>query len=102
MPMDTHHHDHAGGHKSGSMALLLILGSSPMVEGLPAFFAPGKFGWGLILIMSLVFAASTIATYMALCVLSVAGFQNVKLGPIERHDAAPLYSRKNRAFEVPT
>jgi hypothetical protein len=69
----------------GNMALLLILGSSPMVEGLPAFFAAGKFGWGLIVVMSLVFAASTIVTYVALCVLSVAGLENVKLGALEHY-----------------
>lgn len=79
-----HHHDHDH-HKSGGMALMLILGSSPMVEGLPAFFAAGKFGWGLIVVMSLVFAASTIATYVVLCVASVAGLENVKLGPLEHY-----------------
>ena len=36
-------------------ALLLIVGSSPMVEGIPAFFAAGKYGVGLIAVMSLVF-----------------------------------------------
>jgi hypothetical protein len=45
-------------------ALLLI------VEGIPAFFAAGKYGVGLITIMSVVFATSTIATYMLLCVFS--------------------------------
>jgi hypothetical protein len=75
-------HDH---HKSGGMALMLILGSSPMVEGLPAFFAAGKFGWGLIVVMSLVFAASTILTYVGLCVASLAGLENVKLGPLEHY-----------------
>jgi ABC-type nickel/cobalt efflux system permease component RcnA len=78
-----HHHDHD--HNGSNMALLLILGSSPMVEGLPAFFAAGKFGWGLILVMSLVFAASTTVTYVALCVLSVAGLKNVKLGALEHY-----------------
>jgi ABC-type nickel/cobalt efflux system permease component RcnA len=80
----AHHHEHDH-KKGGHMALLLILGSSPMVEGLPAFFAAGKFGWGLIVVMSLVFAASTILTYMALCVLSVAGLENVKLGALEHY-----------------
>lgn len=93
----THDHAHAHGHdhphhdnrhdhaQSGSMALMLILGSSPMVEGLPAFFAAGKFGWGVILVMSLVFAASTILTYIVLCVASVAGLENVKLGRFEHY-----------------
>ncbi len=79
-----HHHDHE--HKSGQRtALLLILGSSPMIEGLPAFFAAGKFGVGLIIVMSLVFAASTIITYVVLCVASVAGLERVKLGPLEHY-----------------
>jgi nickel/cobalt transporter (NicO) family protein len=30
------------------MALLLILGSSPMIEGIPAFFAAGQYGIGLL------------------------------------------------------
>jgi ABC-type nickel/cobalt efflux system permease component RcnA len=79
---DHHDHGHARGQRT---ALLLILGSSPMVEGLPAFFAAGKFGLGLIAVMSLVFAASTIVTYVALCVASVASFERVNLGPLERY-----------------
>ena len=59
-------------------ALLLILGSSPMIEGIPAFFAAGKYGSGLIAAMAVVFAISTIATYMILCVYSTAGLQRVK------------------------
>src|SRR5665213_3670367 len=79
-----HHHDHE--HKAGQRtALLLILGSSPMIEGLPAFFAAGKFGVGLIIVMSLVFAASTIITYIVFCVASVAGLERVKLGSLERY-----------------
>jgi hypothetical protein len=35
--------------------------------------------------MAIVFAVSTIATYVALCVLSAAGLQWVSLGPIERY-----------------
>ena len=81
---DHHHHDH--GHSHGqSTALLLILGSSPMIEGLPAFFAAGKFGIGQLIVMSLVFAASTIITYVVLCVASVAGLERVNLGPLEHY-----------------
>jgi ABC-type nickel/cobalt efflux system permease component RcnA len=84
VPDHHHHRDHDHG-KSGGMALMLILGSSPMAEGLPAFFAAAKFGWGLIVIMSLVFAASTILTYVSLCVVSMAGLENVRLGPLEHY-----------------
>ena len=66
-------------------ALLLIVGSSPMVEGIPAFFTAGKYGVGLIAIMSLVFAASTIATYILLCVFSTTRLQRLNFGVFERH-----------------
>lgn len=86
-----HAHAH-GGHKhphpektKNRTALLLIVGSSPMVEGIPAFFAASKYGIGLIVLMSLVFAASTIATYVLLCVYSTAGLRRVSLGPWERY-----------------
>jgi len=84
---DNHsHHDHEDKPKTSSRtALLLILGSSPMVEGIPAFFAAGRYGIGLIIPMSLVFAATTIATYVILCVISVAGLERVSLGPLEKY-----------------
>ena len=56
-----------------------------MVEGIPAFFAAGKFGIGLIIIMSVVFGISTIATYVVLCVYSTASLQRVRLGAMERY-----------------
>ena len=67
------------------MALLLILGSSPMVEGIPAFFAASRYGTGLLLAMAVVFAAATMATYVVLCVYSAAGLQRLHLGPLERY-----------------
>ncbi|HLI10399.1 MAG TPA: hypothetical protein VKY65_02260 [Alphaproteobacteria bacterium] len=77
-------HDHR--HKTtGRTALLLILGSSPMVEGIPAFFAAAKYGAGLIAAMAAVFAASTIATYVLLCVGSAAGLHRLRLGAFERY-----------------
>lgn len=82
-----HSHGEVGGKKkiSSRTALLLILGSSPMVEGIPAFFAAGKYGVGLILVMSFVFAIATISTYVVLCVYSTASLQRVRLGPLERY-----------------
>jgi ABC-type nickel/cobalt efflux system permease component RcnA len=83
---DGHHHHHHDAPKTGSRtALLLILGSSPMVEGIPAFFAAGRYGVGLIVAMSAVFAAATIATYVVLCVGSLASLERVRLGPIEKY-----------------
>jgi nickel/cobalt transporter (NicO) family protein len=77
-------HEHK--HKTTTRtALLLILGSSPMVEGIPAFFAAGKYGFGVISAMALVFAASTIVTYVVLCVTSTVGLQRVNLGAFERY-----------------
>ena len=77
-----HEHEHP---TSSRTALLLILGSSPMVEGIPAFFAASRFGPGLIALMSAVFALSTIATYVALCVASASGLQQLSIGPLERY-----------------
>lgn len=81
----THSHDHQAAAKGQRTALLLIVGSSPMIEGLPTFFAAGKYGVGLIATMSFVFGLATIATYVALCVGSVAGLQRVSLGPLEKY-----------------
>ena len=81
---EGHAHVHDDKAKSRT-ALLLILGSSPMIEGIPAFFAASKYGVWLIVLMSLVFGATTIATYMVLCVYSTAGLQRVRLGPLERY-----------------
>jgi nickel/cobalt transporter (NicO) family protein len=83
---EDHSSQHGASHKTSSRtALLLILGSSPMVEGIPAFFAAGKYGLTLILIMAVVFALSTILTYVLLCVYSTAGLQRVKSGKFERY-----------------
>jgi hypothetical protein len=79
-PLHSHKH-----RTSARMALLLILGSSPMVEGIPAFFAASRYGVALLVLMSIVFAASTMITYVALCVYSTAGLQRVSLGPLERY-----------------
>ena len=56
-----------------------------MVEGIPAFFAASTFGIGLIIVMSIVFAISTIATYVLLSVYSTAGLQRIRLGAFERY-----------------
>jgi hypothetical protein len=79
-PLHEHRHK-----RSLRTTLLLILGSSPMVEGIPAFFAAGKYGPGLVVSMAIVFALATIATYIVLCVSAVAGLQRVRLGSLERY-----------------
>ncbi|HEY2556683.1 MAG TPA: hypothetical protein VGI08_06215, partial [Diaminobutyricibacter sp.] len=79
-PLHVHRH-----RMTARTALMLILGSSPMVEGIPAFFAAGQYGVGLIAAMAFVFALTTIATYVLLCVYSTAGLQRVRLGPFERY-----------------
>jgi hypothetical protein len=78
----THEHAHD---MSSRTALLLIVGSSPMVEGIPAFFAASRYGIGLLALMAVVFAFSTIATYVLLCVASARGAQHVNLGSLERY-----------------
>lgn len=82
---DHAHHAAPAAKTSSRTALLLILGSSPMVEGIPAFFAAAKYGPVLIILMSLAFGISTIATYVLLCTASTAGLQRVKLGAFERY-----------------
>ena len=39
----------------------------------------------LLVLMAVVFAASTIITYVVLCVYSTARLQRVRLGPLERY-----------------
>ena len=56
-----------------------------MVEGIPAFFAAGKYGVAVIATMAIVFAISTIATYVLLCVYSAAGLQRARLGALEQY-----------------
>ena len=77
--------DHTHSHASKRTALLLILGSSPMVEGIPAFFAASKYGIGLIIPMAILFALSTIATYVLLCVYSTKLLQHRNLGSFEKY-----------------
>lgn len=79
-PLHLHRHK-----TTARTALLLILGSSPMVEGIPAFFAAAKYGAKLLAPMAAVFALSTIATYVVLCVWSSAGLQRLRLGAFERY-----------------
>jgi len=81
-----HAHDrpHQGG-TSQRTALLLVLGSSPMVEGIPTFFAAAPSGPAVLAAMALIFAVSTIGTYVVLCVASASGLARAKLGPLERY-----------------
>jgi hypothetical protein len=56
-----------------------------MVEGIPAFFAAGRYGIGLIVVMALAFAVATIATYVGLTVSATAGLQRVNFGAFEKY-----------------
>jgi ABC-type nickel/cobalt efflux system permease component RcnA len=77
---------HQHGHTvAGRTALLLILGSSPMVEGIPAFFAASTYGVSLLAVMAVVFAASTMATYVVVSSFAIGRLQRVSLGPFERY-----------------
>ncbi len=77
-----HEHEHS---TSGRTALLLIMGSSPMVEGIPAFLGASTKGTHVLGLMALVFAISTIATYMVMCVAGVRSLQQRSLGPLEKY-----------------
>lgn len=80
-PQHVHEHPKT----SRRTALLLILGSSPMVEGIPAFFAAARYGAVQLAVMSAVFAVSTIATYVVLVLLSSSGLERLSLGRFERY-----------------
>ena len=77
-----HEHAHTA---SGATPLLLILGSSPMIEGLPAFFAASRYGIPTLGTMAVVFGAATIVTYVVVTVGATAGLQRVSFGAIERY-----------------
>jgi ABC-type nickel/cobalt efflux system permease component RcnA len=77
-----HEHGHA---IAGRTALILILGSSPMFEGLPAFLAASTRGPGLLAAMAVVFAIATVATYVLTSVSAIAGLQRASFGPLERY-----------------
>ncbi|HEY1978374.1 MAG TPA: hypothetical protein VGG89_17610 [Candidatus Baltobacteraceae bacterium] len=78
----VHEHQHQA---SSRTALLLILGSSPMIEGIPAFFSASRFGFGLLIVMAVVFAFCTIGTYVAVTLASLRAIRDIDLGPIERY-----------------
>jgi hypothetical protein len=80
-----HEHAHSISRRA---ALLLILGSSPMVEGLPAFFAASSHGGALVGTMAVVFAVSTIGTYVVLSTAALGGFERLALGKLERYGEA--------------
>lgn len=83
---DTNARKHSHEHKvAGRTALLLVLGSSPMIEGIPAFLSASTKGLSVLACMAVVFGISTIATYVAMCVAGVRSLQRVSLGPFERY-----------------
>jgi hypothetical protein len=69
--------------RSSRTALLLIVGSSPSVEVLPAFFAAAPLGVGALLLMAIVFAFTTIGTYVGTTLLSAAGLERMSFPAIE-------------------
>jgi ABC-type nickel/cobalt efflux system permease component RcnA len=77
-----HSHEHV---VAGRTALLLILGSSPMIEGIPLFLSASTKGPVLLAIMSVAFALATIVTYIVMCAAGVRGLQRASLGPLERY-----------------
>ncbi len=77
-----HEHNHAA---SGRTALLLILGSSPMVEGIPAFLAASTYRPQLLPVMAIVFAVATIGTYVALSLAGLRGIQRRGFGALEKY-----------------
>ena len=83
-----HHHPHDHGPQAAASqrtTLLLILGSSPMIEGLPAFLAASTYGAALLVTMAIVFALATIVTYVAVTAAALRGLERISLGPLERY-----------------
>lgn len=78
----AHTHEHI---LAGRTALLLILGSSPMVEGIPAFLGASTKGPALLAIMAGVFALATVATYVVMCAVGLRSLQRASFGPLERY-----------------
>jgi putative Mn2+ efflux pump MntP len=72
----------------GRGVLLIVLGSSPMIEGIPAFFAAARFGAGLLAAMAALFALATIVTYVGLTLYSATTLQRISIGPLERYGEA--------------
>jgi len=68
-----------------STSIMLVIGSSPSVEALPTFFAAAKYGIYAELALAIVFTATTIGTYVATCLLSAAGLERLRIGPLERY-----------------
>lgn len=66
-------------------SIMLVLGSSPSVEALPTFFAAAKYGLWAEVALAIVFAATTIGTYVVTCVTSAAGLQKLRIAPLERY-----------------
>jgi len=81
VPM-AHEHAHTA---SSRTALLLILGSSPSIEVLPAFSAAAPQGVAVLATMAAVFALTTVGTYVALCAACSAGLRRLDFGPLERY-----------------
>ena len=65
-PIHAHKHE-----TTGKTALLLILGSCPMVDGIPAFFAASRYCGALVVLMAVVFALSTIVIRGVECSVGV-------------------------------
>jgi len=73
------------GEASLRTTLLLILGSSPMVEGLPAFLAASSFGVAVLATMAVAFSAATIITYVAVTAAALRGLEHASLGRFEQY-----------------
>ncbi|MBV8171317.1 MAG: hypothetical protein JO219_05225 [Candidatus Eremiobacteraeota bacterium] len=66
-------------------SIMLIVGSSPSVEALPTFFAAAPHGVYAELLLALVFAATTIGTYVVTTLVSTAGLERLRISALERY-----------------
>lgn len=56
-----------------------------MFEGLPAFLSASTRGPALLVTMAIVFAVSTIVTYVTMCALGLRGLEKRSLGSLEKY-----------------
>ena len=56
-----------------------------MVEGIPAFFAASRYGLAFLALLSVLFAVSTIGTYVVTVLASTTGLNRLDLGRFESY-----------------
>jgi tetrahydromethanopterin S-methyltransferase subunit D len=64
---------------------MLVLGSSPSIEVVPAFLAAAPLGVSAFVALAVVFSITTIGTYVISCTLSSVGLERFHIPAFERY-----------------